>query len=73
MIKLLTKEHSKAVQLICDKLRRDGLEYDLFVTHSGVSARDYLIDAVSKDNVIMVGNVGDCSTTFADALNLAMF
>lgn len=73
MIKLLTKEHSKAVQLICDKLRRDGLEYDLLVTHSGVSARDYIVDAVSNDNLIMVGNVGDCSTTFADALNLTMF
>lgn len=73
MIKLLTKEHSKAVRVICDKLHRDGLQYDLLVTHSNASARNYLIDAVAKDNVIMVGNVGECSTTFADTFNLTMF
>ena len=73
MIKLLTKEHSKAVKLICDKLRCDGINYDLLVTSSNLSSRDYLMDAVQNDDVIMVGNVGDYSALFADTFSLAMF
>lgn len=73
MIKLLTKEHSKAVRLLCDKLRCDGIKYDLFVTSSSLSACSYLIHAVQRDDVIMVGNTGDYATLFADTFNLAMF
>lgn len=73
MIKVLTRQHSKAVSIICDKLRRDGMEYDLLVTGSSASARKYLIDAVANDDVIMVGNVGDYSAIFADTFSLTMF
>ncbi len=73
MIKLLTKEHSQAVRLICDKLRCDGIQYDLLVTNSEQSARAFLAEGVQKCDVIMVGNVGDYSTLFADTFNLTMF
>ncbi|MBO5866866.1 MAG: hypothetical protein J6Q55_02300, partial [Clostridia bacterium] len=73
MIKVLTRQHSKAVSIICDKLRRDGMEYDLLVTGSSASTRKYLIDAVANDDVIMVGNVGDYSAIFADTFSLTMF
>lgn len=73
MIKLLTKEHSKAVRLLCDKLRCDGIKYDLLVTNSVASSRNYLNEGVQKDDVIMIGNVGDYSTLFADTFNLTMF
>lgn len=73
MIKLLTKQHSKAVQLVCDKLRCDGIQYDLLVTNGDKSSRKYLLEAVQNDDVIMIGNVGDYSALFADTFGLVMF
>ena len=73
MIKLLTKQHGKAVRLLCDKLHCDGIQYDLLVTTCEQSARKYLADAIKNDNVIMVGNVGEYATLFADTFNLTMF
>ena len=56
MIKLLTKQHGKAVRLLCDKLHCDGIQYDLLVTTCEQSARKYLADAIKNDNVINVRN-----------------
>ena len=73
MIKLLTKQYSKAVTSICDKLRCDGIDYDLLVTGSNLSASKFLREAVQKDDVILVGNVGDYAILFSETFNLAMF
>ena len=73
MIKLLTKHHSQAVQFLCDKLRLDGILFDLLVTQSDKSARNYISSAVQSDDIVMVGNVGDYSALFADTFGLTMF
>ena len=73
MIKILTKHHSQAVQLLCDKLRFDGILFDLLITQKEKSARNYLLNGTQSDDIIMVGNVGDYSTLFADTLGLTMF
>ena len=73
MIKILTKNHSQAVQLLCDKLSVDGILFDLLVTQNEKSARNYLLASDKDEDILMVGNVGDYSTLFAETFGLTMF
>ncbi len=73
MIKILTKHHSESVQLLCDKLSLDGILFDLLITQNEKSARNYLLTSEQTDDIVMVGNVGDYSSLFADTFGLTMF
>ncbi len=73
MIKILAKEYSSAVQLVCSKLESDNIKFDIFLTKEDSSAKKYLKEITDSDGVIMVGNVGDYCTLFASTFNLTMF
>ena len=73
MIKILAKEYSQAVAFVCKKLDAEVAQYDLFVSKSKHSASEFLTNAVGCRAIIMIGNVGDNSTLFADTFNMTMF
>ena len=73
MIKIYSKEQSQALQYLCGKLDGELTEYDLFISKNNSSCVDFLRGAIGCDALIMVGNVWDAGTTFADAFGLSMF
>lgn len=73
MIKILAKEYSQAVAYLCNKLDTEVAEYDLFLSKNKHSTADFLTNAIGCRALIMLGNVGESSTLFADTFNLAMF
>lgn len=75
MIKILAKEYSQSVKYLCEKFDSEIAEYDLIVTKSQYSIKKVISDAVSGNalGLIIVGDVGDCSANFSEALTLAMF
>ena len=73
MIKILAKEYSQAVAFLCKKFDVEVEEYDLFLSKNKQSSAEYLTGAIGSNALIIVGNVGDSSTLFADTFGLAMF
>lgn len=73
MIKILAKEYSQAVKYLCNKLDAEVTEYDLFVSKNKHSIAEFITNAIGCRALIILGNVGDSSTLFADTFNLAMF
>ena len=73
MIKILAKEYSQAVALVCKKLDGEVAPYDLFLSKNKRSASEFLTNSIGCRAIIMIGNVGDNSTLFADTFNLTMF
>ena len=58
---------------MCKKLDSEVAQYDLFLSKSRQSAIDFLKNSIGCQAIIMIGDVGDNSTLFADTFNLAMF
>ena len=73
MIKILAKDYSQAVAYLCNKFDTEVAAYDLFISQNKQSAVDFLTDSIGCRALIILGNVGDSSTLFADTFNLAMF
>lgn len=75
MIKLLAKNYSQAVAYLRDKLNLEMAENDLQLTKSKPSAMEYARNAVNggAKALIIVGNVGDSCSFFAETFNLQMF
>ena len=73
MIKILAKEYSQAVAFLCKKLDEEVAQYDLFLSKNNQSAGEFLVNSVGCQAIVMVGNVGDNCTLFADTFNLTMF
>lgn len=73
MIKILAKDYSQAVAFLCKKFDGEVAEYDLFLSKSKRSAAEFLTNSIGANALIIVGNVGDSSTLFADTFNLTMF
>ena len=73
MIKIVAKEYSQAVAYIVDRLESELSEFDLFLSKSKASQAKYVSDSIGAQALIMLGNVGDSCTLFADTFNLPMF
>lgn len=73
MIKILAKEYSQTVAFLCRKLDAEVARYDLFISKDNVSSGKFLTNSIGSQAIIIVGNVGDSCTLFADTFNLAMF
>ena len=73
MIKIFAKEYSQAVAFLCKKLDAEVAHYDLFLSKNKHSSSEFLTNSVGCQAIIMIGNVGDNGTLFADTFNLTMF
>ena len=73
MIKIIAKDYSQAVAYLCDKLEAELAEFDLFLSKTKASSAKYIADSIGSQALIMVGNVGDNCTLFADTFQLPMF
>ena len=73
MIKILAKDYSQAVAYLCDKLEAELAEFDLCLTKTAASQAKFVADSIGSQALIVVGNVGDSCTLFADTFNLPMF
>ena len=73
MIKILAKEYCQSVAFLCKKLDAEVAQYDLFLSKDKRSAGEFLKNSIGCQAIIMVGDVGDSCTLFADTFNLAMF
>ena len=73
MIKILAKEYSQAVAYLCKKFDVEVAEYDLFLSKNKRSSAEFLTNSIGANALIIVGNVWDSSTLFADTFGLAMF
>ena len=73
MIKILAKEYSSAVAFLCKKLDAEMARYDVFVSRNKQSSADFLTRTIGCQALILMGNVGDYGTLFADTFRLAMF
>lgn len=75
MIRVLAKNHSKAVQLLTNKILSLGETCDVLVSSSQRSVSEFLsksIDSADKA-LFIVGNVGESAATFAENFSLNMF
>ena len=73
MIKILAKDYSQAVEYLCDKFETELAEFDVFLTKNQPSQAKFLADSIGVEALILIGNVGDSCTLFADTFNLPMF
>ena len=73
MIKILAKEYSQAVAFLCQKFDVEVADYDLFLSKNKHSSAEFLTNSIGANALIIVGNVGDSSTLFADTFGLSMF
>lgn len=75
MIKLLAKSYSQSVGYLCDKFDMEQVKYDLVVSRTKATVSKVIIESTSgeADALIMVGNVGDNCSDFAETLGLDMF
>lgn len=73
MIKILAKEYSQAVAFLCKKFDAEVAHYDLFLSKNKNSSSEFLTNSIGCQAIIIIGNVGESGTLFADTFNLAMF
>lgn len=73
MIKILAKDYSQAVAFLCKKLDAEVAQYDLFLSKDKQSSGQFLTASIGCQAIIMVGDVGDNCTLFADTFNMSMF
>lgn len=72
MIRILAKTYSQAVETLCNKLDREASQYDLYLSRDPKLLFKHLVNSVSFDTLILVGDTGNWCATFAEAFGLAL-
>ncbi len=72
MIRILAKEYSRAVALLCAQLDKESAQYDVYFSHSQKMLTDRLISANGLDALFLVGDTWNWCETFAEAFGLAI-
>ena len=73
MIKIIAKNYSQAVKYICDQCEQEAAHFDVFLSNDSVSVKSFLKETIGVKGIILIGNVGEWSTLFADTFGLPMF
>lgn len=73
MIKILAKVYSMAVEQICEKLDNELAQYDLLLSKNNASSSQFLKESIGCSALLIIGDVGDNGTLFADTFGLSMF
>ena len=73
MIKILCEEYSQAVCWLYNKFSAELADCDVMVTKDTDSAKQYIKQSIGSNALIVIGNVGQNCTLFADTFDLAMF
>lgn len=73
MITILAKQYSQAVSFLCAKLDELGTNYSVNLCKDKISALKYVKEGVSNQGLIVINNVGESSSLFAEAFALPMF
>jgi len=75
MIKILAKDYSPAVSYICNRLNNDVIERDLLLSNKTATKALYIKNCIESGAkaLILVGNVGDLCSLFAETFSLSMF
>lgn len=73
MIKIFAKDYSQSVKRLRDRLNCELTETDVILSQSKQSISATLREAVKEKSIIMIGDVGECKSLFAETFSLAMF
>ena len=73
MIEILSKSYCSATEKICNLLCSDLLEYNLHVCATDADVRTNLQNLQRAQCVVMIGDIGDCATNFAQVHGLSMY
>ena len=75
MIKILAQDYSQAVAFLREKFDSELVKYDLTITNNKNTVGEFLRGAVESGSrsAIIVGDVGESCSAFAETFNLPMF
>ncbi len=73
MIKIIAKNYSQAVKFVSDKLEQEASSFDVYLSNDVLNCKQFLKNCIGVKGIIMIGNVGDYCTLFADTFGLPMF
>ena len=72
MIRILAKEYSSAVNLLCSKLDRESAQYEVYLTQSMSAMDELLANSITRQALLLVGDTGSICTTLAEVFGLAL-
>ena len=72
MIRILAKEYSAAVNLLCSKLDREATQYEVYLTQSTAAMDECLANSVNREALIMVGDTGQLCTVLSEVFGFAL-
>lgn len=72
MIRIIAKEYSAAIGLLCTKLDRESVPYEVFLSHNSTAIDECLKNSMDRQSVIMVGDTGKLCSTLAEVFGFAL-
>lgn len=72
MIRILAKEYSAAVNLLCSKLDRESAPYEVYITQITSAMDECLANSGNREALIMVGDTGKLCSALSEVFGFAL-